>query len=331
MAAVETIRPDEDVNSLWSGTTVANIDDDVLDPTPGDGSVCRALTADDGEAQIFGFPAASGVDDDDATVTWDHATVFRVKLYCKTVIDTAVTVNVRFRPNADAAWTLYQSFASTTTYAWQTCTFAMPAVLLADVEPQVEVMPSGISGLGASFDIDALYVQALGVSLTTANSALTKPEDSCFEMLAEDDGVQAWLGAASSTEAGTRIYFEWNAPGEELFFESCPFIVISHTQPAQWNKAYVGTQNWLRPSGAVSIAVFDRDRFPEDIGASRIAFKNFVADCELALVNRAGANNDLSINSLSPLADTERSEPEKDDAMNGGLWTAAFQALWGDV
>lgn len=332
MAATETLRPDEDVSTAWSVTTVANLAEVVLDPTAGDGSVCRALTADTGESQVFGFPLADGEDDTDTTVTYDHASVLVVKLYSHAVVDTSIDVAVRIRANANAEWSLYKSFQVSQTFSWQTCRFALPApVPVSEVEPQVEILPSNIAGIGASYDLDVLYVQVLGLSLTTANSTLTKPEDSCFLMLCEDTGVQAWLRAESVQDAASRIYFEWNAPGEELFFESCPFIVISHTQPGQWNKNAVGYQNWLRPSGAVTIGVFDRDRFHDDIYNSRIAFKNFVADCELAIVNKSGESGYLSVTSISPVADLDRSDPEKDDAMHGGLWSASFQAIWGDT
>lgn len=332
MAATETLRPDEDVSSAWSTTTVANIDEAVADPTPGDGAICQAVVADDGEPQIFGFPLAAGVDDADATQGWDHARALIVKLYCKTTVDTLVRVDVRVRANSSEPWSLYQQFHSTTSYAWETCAFVLPQpVRYTDVEPQVEITPSGISGGGASFDLDTLYVEVRGVSLTTADSALTKPEDSVFEILVNDTGVQSWLGAATAADAGQHVYFEWNAPGEELFYESCPFIVISHLQPAQWDKAYVGVQNYLRPHGSVNLAVFDRDRFPDDIDASRIAFKNFVADTQLALANKAGQGTYLMITSITPTADSERNEPEKDDSMRGGLWSSGFQANWGDT
>ena len=82
MAAPATLRPDEDVNSQWGGAAlVTNIDDVVADPDAGDGTVCRALAAETGLAQIFGFPLASGVDDDDTLVGYDHARVLVVKLY----------------------------------------------------------------------------------------------------------------------------------------------------------------------------------------------------------------------------------------------------------
>lgn len=332
MAAFETLRPDEDVSSAWAGTTVANIDEAVVDPEVGDGSVCRALAAsDNGVAQIFGFEAASGVDDDDAAQSYDHACVLTVKLYCHSVIDTAVDVAVRARVNANAAWSLYESFTVGTSYAWQECRFVVPRTPVGEVDPQVEITPSNMSGVSASFDLDVLYVVVGGISLTTADSHLTLPEDSCFEMLAEDPGVQAWMGCSTANEAGQRIYFEWNAPGEDLFFESTPFIVLSHTQAATWNKVAVGAANYLRPSGSVTIVLFDRDRFPDDIGASRIAFKNFLADTQLALVNRAGTNTDLMITSLAPEKEAERSDPEQDESLRGGLWSASYLAMWGDV
>jgi hypothetical protein len=58
----EIVRPSAAINSIWSGTNAANIDDVVTQPAAGDGATCGISETALGAAQQWslGSPAASG-------------------------------------------------------------------------------------------------------------------------------------------------------------------------------------------------------------------------------------------------------------------------------
>ncbi len=319
--AAEIVRPNADLNSQWTVSTVGNIDEAVTDPAGGDGAIAQAAIVDDGVEQRYGFAAPSAVD-------WSHLTVVEVKAYARRVGASGV-LTARVNPTGQAAdWTAGLSANLGTSYAWHTLGFAAASLPATALAPQVGLIANQVA---TSIDVDVLYLTLYGILLTGPVGAFSMPEQKTIDALAATEAWRTWMGAATEPEARSRIYSQWAMPSPVgSLVEVMPLAVVNQLSLPQWQRVSGGTQHFLRPSGTVSLAIFDRERWPGDIERSRLAFKNFVGEVCRGLATIAGSGTNLLITAIVPRGDVMRTAPEQDASLGGGYWHAELELQWGD-
>lgn len=149
--STEIIRPNSDINSLWTPSPLySKINDAVTQPSAGNDVTCGGSDSDiNSVEQIFGFPTPSST---------GICTQVKIWIYWKAEGD---DLGVGVRAKINGSWTSYQYTADAiggTGYTWDSVTFST-STLMSSLGLQIGMQPAETMVHGDEFDVDVVYAE----------------------------------------------------------------------------------------------------------------------------------------------------------------------------
>jgi len=165
-----------------------------------------------------------------------------------------------------------------------------------------------------------------------AQGPISVPREKLVDLVAASAAFQARVDPAEPTDDKARERIHWPAlenPDPALWPELRPFAVVM-AKGLSFELAAGGGQNYLRPTGTLTVLVVDTDRQPASLKESQIDFENFVGQVMADVAAASAQGENLSITRIT------QTEPAmvtdlKDRPAAGLFWTAGFEITWGPV